>query len=89
VRDGNNDAWENFLNLMDSHVYSGLVWMMGGSAIIPTKQLLFADGFVDENNPESLRRCVHFPSPGISSADTTAGLSSSEWQRELTRTRAS
>jgi hypothetical protein len=87
--DGNNDAWENFLNLLDDHVYSGLVWMKGGSAIIPTKQLLIADGFVDESNPEALRRCVHFLVPGISPADKETGLSSREWQRVLTRTRVS
>jgi len=58
--DSNIDSWEKFLELMDSCMDEGLRSMLGGTAIIPTKEFTLADGLASENNPEILRRSVHY-----------------------------
>jgi hypothetical protein len=89
MTDCTHDAWERFLQVMDDHVYSGLVWMKGGSAIIPTKQLVFQDGFVAASDPEAVREFVRFIVPGSSYTDPETGVSRSEWRQKLTRILAS
>jgi hypothetical protein len=58
--DSNSDSWDRFLSVMDSCVDESLRQMVGGTAIIPTKEFILADEPVSENNPEILRRFVHF-----------------------------
>jgi hypothetical protein len=54
--EGNDEAWEKFLKQLDAHVYSGVVWLTGGSTINQTRQTIFHDGSVNESDPEDLRR---------------------------------
>lgn len=56
----NSDTWDRFLSVMDSCVDESLRQMVGGAAIIPTKEFILADEHVSENNPEIIRRFVHF-----------------------------
>jgi hypothetical protein len=51
ITDSSHHAWEKFLQVMDDHMYSGLAWTKGGSAIIPTRHLIFQDGFVAASDP--------------------------------------
>lgn len=58
--DSNSDSWNRFLSVMDSCVDESLRQMVGGTAIIPTKEIILADEPVSENNPDIIRRFVHF-----------------------------
>jgi hypothetical protein len=54
--EGSDEAWENFLKQLDGHVYSGVVWLTGGSTINQTRRMIFRDGFVNESDPDDLQR---------------------------------
>ncbi|OBT81186.1 hypothetical protein VE02_10128 [Pseudogymnoascus sp. 03VT05] len=53
--DNNSDSWDRFLLVIDSCADESLRQMIGGTAIIPTKEFILADEPVSENNPEALR----------------------------------
>ena len=58
--DSDSDSWNRFLSVIDSCADESLRQMVGGIAIIPTKEIILADESVSENNPEIIRRFVHF-----------------------------
>jgi hypothetical protein len=86
ITDSSHHAWEKFLQVMDDHMYSGLAWTKGGSAIIPTRHLIFQDGFVAASDPEAVRKFVQFIFPRSSFTDPEIGFLKSEWRQKLTRT---
>ncbi|KFZ11325.1 hypothetical protein V502_07604 [Pseudogymnoascus sp. VKM F-4520 (FW-2644)] len=53
--DCDSSSWDRFLSVMDSCVDESLRQLVGGTAIIPTKEFILADDPVSENSPEILR----------------------------------
>lgn len=58
--DCDSSSWDRFLSVMDSCVDESLRQLVGGTAIIPTKEFTLADDPVSENSPEIIRRFVQF-----------------------------
>ncbi|CZR65715.1 uncharacterized protein PAC_15615 [Phialocephala subalpina] len=49
-----DESWAAFLQELEERIFTGVVFMKGGSIINQTRQFLFHDGLVDENDTESL-----------------------------------
>jgi hypothetical protein len=52
----NDDTFDNFLKPFSAHVSSGVKWLTGGSTINQTRQIVFHHEFLNESDPEDLRR---------------------------------
>ena len=51
-----NEVWEAFLKQLDNHVRIGLGWLIGGSTINQTRQLIWRDGVVNKGDRDGLYR---------------------------------
>ena len=54
------EVWESCLKQLNEYAYErGLFWLIGGSTINLTQQLIVREGFVHKSDHEGLQRYAH------------------------------